>query len=193
MANNPVTAREVHIGRASRSDADAIALLHAESWRDNYRGAYSDRFLDGAVFQDRRHAWTTRLQDESSSAITLVARAGTELAGFAHTIREEDPMWGALLDNLHVAPAFKRQGVGRKLMAASARAVLKEKAGTGLYLWVLEQNTAAQDFYRRLGGVFEGKEHMEAKGGGSIIALRVAWHDLELLGAEAADHDARVR
>ena len=32
-----------------RRDANAIAALHADSWRRHYRGAYSDAFLDGDV------------------------------------------------------------------------------------------------------------------------------------------------
>jgi len=34
---------------ARASDSEAIAALHADSWRRHYRGAYSDAFLDGDV------------------------------------------------------------------------------------------------------------------------------------------------
>jgi GNAT superfamily N-acetyltransferase len=39
---------------AGPPDADAIAALHADSWRRHYRGAYSDAFLDGDVGADPR-------------------------------------------------------------------------------------------------------------------------------------------
>lgn len=38
---------------AHPADADAIAGLHAASWRENYRGILSDAFLDGEVEADR--------------------------------------------------------------------------------------------------------------------------------------------
>jgi len=54
--------------------------------------------------------------------------------------------WGALLDNLHVTYGRKRLGIGTRLLAATAQGVLDRSPGSGLYLWVLEQNTAAQAF-----------------------------------------------
>jgi hypothetical protein len=42
---------------ANASDATSVAHLHAVSWRRNYRGAYSDDFLDGDVLADRLSIW----------------------------------------------------------------------------------------------------------------------------------------
>ena len=167
----------VEIRRASSLDAAAIARLHAESWRENYRGAYSDDFLDGDVFADRRTVWSDRLQSSDPKTITLVAEQGDTLVGFAHTILDSDPIFGALLDNLHVATPVKGTGLGRALMAATADAVIASRPGSGLYLWVLEQNVAAQGFYRRLGGVFADRETSDAPGGGAVVGLRAVWDD----------------
>lgn len=49
---------------AKPSDAEAVAALHADSWRRHYRGAYSDAFLDGDVISDRFvvcFSWVTQL------------------------------------------------------------------------------------------------------------------------------------
>jgi hypothetical protein len=44
--------------RAARpDDAEKVALLHADSWRRHYRGAYADSFLDSDVVADRRSVW----------------------------------------------------------------------------------------------------------------------------------------
>ena len=43
------------------ADAPAIAALHADSWRFAYRGAYSDEYLDGPVFEDRARVWQERM------------------------------------------------------------------------------------------------------------------------------------
>jgi hypothetical protein len=67
--------------------------------------------------------------------------------GFAHTFLGQDATWGAFLDNLHVAYGLKRQGIGTRLLTLTAQAVLDWSPASGLYLWVLEQNSDARAFY----------------------------------------------
>jgi ribosomal protein S18 acetylase RimI-like enzyme len=166
---------------ALESDAEAIAALHADSWRRHYRGAYSDSFLDGDVHTDRLAVWTEQLGTPDSRRHTIVAEDGSGLIGFAHTVFYDDPTWGALLDNLHVAHGQKRRGVGRQLMVQTARAVIER--GTGLYLWVLEQNVDGQRFYEALGAKRVEEAPVSPPGGvagrlrGSPMKLRYAWAD----------------
>lgn len=167
--------------RATERDADAIAALHADSWRRNYRGSYSDAFLDGDVFANRRTVWTERLTPPRPDNYTVVVEADGELLGFAHTVFDSDPHWGALLDNLHVTHERKRSGIGARLMAEAARAVLEHRPGRSLYLWVLEPNTAAQAFYAARGGERVGSELRTSPAGDRIVALRYAWADPSVL------------
>src|SRR2546422_1092551 len=88
---------------AGPSDAEAVAGLHADSWRRHYRGAYSDAFLDADVFADRLAVWTDRLSEGRSDQCTIVAECDGAVVGFAHTALEDDERWGALLHNLHVS------------------------------------------------------------------------------------------
>ena len=163
---------------ATAHDADAIARLHADSWRRNYRGAYLDSFLDGDVLVDRLAVWTERLSEPSSNHYTIVVELDGAVVGVAHTILDDDPTWGALLENLHVAHDLKRQGAGTRLMSETARVLLSRRPSTGLYLWVLEQNTTAQDFYNARGGAaVERAVRGPFPGGGTAPALRYAWPD----------------
>jgi ribosomal protein S18 acetylase RimI-like enzyme len=167
---------------AIAADADDIADLHAESWRLHYRGAYADEFLDGDVFVNRRKVWSERLSDTRGGTSTVLAVTTSVIAGFVHTVFHNDPRWGALLDNLHVRPDMKRHGIGRRLMAEAARSVVANDASSGLYLWVLEQNVAAQSFYRAQGGT--DVERVLAgpfPGGGKAWARRYAWTDASVL------------
>src|SRR5882757_3497163 len=138
------TLPEPRLRPAISADSKAIAVLHAESWRRNYRGAFADAYLDGDVISDRLAVWSERLGEPDPRSHTVVAENDDHLIGFAHTRFEADPAWGALLDNLHVSHAAARRGIGGQLLAAAAAAVLERR--TGLYLWVLEQNVAAQAF-----------------------------------------------
>ena len=56
--------------------------------------------------------WTERLRNPDGRVRTIVAWDSARLVGFAHTVFDDHPTWGALLDNLHVSYVDKRQGVG---------------------------------------------------------------------------------
>jgi ribosomal protein S18 acetylase RimI-like enzyme len=178
----------VEYREATADDVATIAGLHAESWRRHYRGAFLDSYLDGDVVGDRVAEWTSRLAQAGPDRYTVAGFLddGT-MAGFAHTFLDADPVWGAFLDNLHVRPDLKRQGVGARLMAETARAVLGRSPSSGLYLWVLEQNTAAQAFYQAQGGrQVERQLAGPFPGGGRAYSFRYAWSDLAKLAAPAS-------
>ncbi len=164
---------------ADASDAEAVAALHADSWRRHYRGAYSDAFLDGDVETDRVREWTERLGPSQANTWTMLAEDDDGLVGFVHTVFDADRRWGALLDNLHVAHGHQRHGVGSRLLTLSAQAVAER--GTGLYLWVLQQNLNAQAFYTASGGELVERALTEPPGGlpsrlnGTPIKLRCVW------------------
>jgi GNAT superfamily N-acetyltransferase len=171
---------------AGAADAQAIARLHADSWRRHYRGAYADAFLDGDVLVDRLEVWTARLSCADDRSCTTVALA-PQLIGFAHIVFDDNAVWGALLDNMHVCAERQRHGVGSRLLTLSAAQAAERSRERGLYLWVLEQNTTAQAFYAAHGGACTGREAVTAPGGkpGSLVGapakLRYAWPQARLL------------
>jgi GNAT superfamily N-acetyltransferase len=181
----------VQLRTATSADAVAVAALHADSWRRHYRGAYDNDFLDGDVFTEREAVWTERLAAiDHDVARTILAVDDGRLVGFAHVIFDDDPAWGALVDNLHVTFDHKRGGIGTQLMVASARAVLSRPRPTGLYLWALEMNTAGRAFYRAIGGQEVTFEMSDLEGGGEAMAVRYAWPDPAALVSRAAARPA---
>ena len=188
---------ELRFRHAAVGDAEAVAALHADSWRLHYRGAYSDAFLDGDVTGYLGALWAGRLAAADPRARTILATRDGALAGFAHTALGDSGQWGALLDNLHVAHALKRQGVGRRLLALSARAVLETVPSSGLYLWVLDQNAGGRAFYAALGGESVERVTVRSLGGdpgrlnGEPLCWRIAWRDpAPLLAAGSAPASA---
>jgi len=180
---------ELQFRRAGPADAKAVANLHADSWRRYYRGAYSDDFLDGDVVADRLAVWSDRLGDPDRRRCTLLAEDG-DLIGFANTVFDDDPTWGALLENLHVADGHRRRGIGSHLLALTAEAAMERPQRTGLYLWVLEQNVDAQAFYQARGGSCVERTRVSPPGGiasrlnGSPAKLRYAWPEPAVLLAQ---------
>jgi ribosomal protein S18 acetylase RimI-like enzyme len=182
----------VRLRSAGLADAEKVARLHADSWRRHYRGAYSDSYLAGDVVADRLAVWSARLTAQSGS-LTVLAEEGDALVGFVHVVFDDDPKWGSLIDNLHVVHDRQRTGLGRRLIARAAGAVSEQAAGESVYLWVLEQNTSAQEFYRAMGGACAEKVMVSPPGGvpgrlnGSPAKLRLTWPDASRL-AEVCEH-----
>lgn len=141
---------ELTIRLADAGDAEAVAMLHARSWRSAYRGIYPDAYLDGELDEDRRRLWTARLG--GGGFRVLVAEDGATLLGFAGFAPDPHPDWGVLLDNFHVDPDRKGLGIGRILFAAGAGDVLARDTETGIHLFVYAANAAACRVYDRLGG-----------------------------------------
>lgn len=176
---------------AGPGDARAVAGLHADSWRRHYRGAFADAFLDDDVAGYLLPLWTERLATPDPRARTILAERDATLVGLAHTILDEDATWGAFLDNLHVVHGLKRQGIGTRLLALTGLAVLDWSPASGLYLWVLEQNSAARAFYAARGGACVERAEVPPPGGdpgrlnGTPIGLRYAWRDPSMLVEES--------
>ncbi len=188
MESRDIPTPEVSYREATEHDAQAIAQLHADSWRRHYRGAYLDTYLDGDVVSDRLEVWRSRLAPPRSNQYTVVAEQGGEVVGFVHTVFDHDPKWGALVDNLHVRSDLKGGGIGTALLSEAAKELLRVRPSSSLHLWVLGQNTAAQAFYEARGGIrVETEVRGPFPGGGRAVGHRYAWRDpSDLSGPEAS-------
>jgi ribosomal protein S18 acetylase RimI-like enzyme len=168
----------VRFREGTGADAGAIAVLHADSWRRHYRGAFLNSYLDGDVVADRVAEWSHRLAPPRLNQYTVVAEQDGEIIGFAHVVFDHDPRWGALLDNLHVTSGLKRLGIGTTLLSEAAQVLVEQRPSDALYLWVLEQNKAAQAFYASRGGTCVGSDlRGPFPGGGRATGYRYAWPD----------------
>jgi ribosomal protein S18 acetylase RimI-like enzyme len=159
------------IRTAKVADADAIAALHAASWRSAYRGIFKDSTLGPALDGERRAHWSGKLATMVPDDTVLIADG----VGFIAVWARGDRGFGAYIDNLHVHPERRSGGLGRRLLGEAMRRV----AGRGearAYLWVFDANTRAIDFYRRLGGniVESGFDTVD---GLDVPHSRIVWED----------------
>jgi GNAT superfamily N-acetyltransferase len=191
MRNEPMsTPSGPRFRTAQAADAEAVAALHTDSWQRHYRGAFTDAYLDSEVPEQQRRKWAEGLATPDPRARTILAELDGTVVGFAHTVLGDDPAWGALLDNLHVQYGLKRHGIGTRLMALTAQTVLADTPESGLYLWVLEQNTGARAFYTARGGECVERAAVDPPHGditklkGNPFGLRFAWRDPSVLVAE---------
>ena len=159
----------------ARTDADTIAAIHTASWRDSYRGMLRDEYLERDIESERRSVWQQRMEQLEVSHFGFIAEDDGMPVGFAFLKGVFDARWGTLLDNLHVLPGLKGQGIGRVLIEAAARETRDRYPGDPLYLWVFEKNMRARRFYARLGGREIERVIIEPPGGGKAPEWRIAW------------------
>jgi ribosomal protein S18 acetylase RimI-like enzyme len=168
------------IRTATIADADAIAALHAASWRSAYRGILKDSTLGPTLDEDRRRHWCGELAAMAPADTVLIADG----LGFIAAWAEGDAGFGAYIDNLHVHPERRSAGLGRQLLGAAMRRVA-ERGEARAYLWVFDGNTRAIEFYRRLGGeIVEGG--FEEIDGLTIPQSRIVWRDTARLAEACA-------
>jgi len=84
---------------------------------------------------------------ESEGAVTLLAEADAELAGFCIVQMEQQLGYVVTLD---VAPAMRRHGLARRLMT-EVEAKVRAAGGTAMTLHVFTGNAAAIRFYEVIG------------------------------------------
>ena len=164
---------QIIIRAARAAEAETIAAIHCESWRDAYAGVLDPEYLAGPIEADRRTLWADRLTRPAATQQVLVAKTDAhEVAGFVCLYRDHDARWGSLIDNLHVRPVLRGRSIGERLLRAAAAGLDPDRP---FHLWVFEANAGGIRFYQRLGGTAAERmpDDMPAARGAPI--LRMVW------------------
>jgi GNAT superfamily N-acetyltransferase len=163
---------------ATPQDAAAIGQLHADSWRSAYRGMLSDDYLDNRVYPKRAALWQARFSKKAQKPFfAILAEIEGQLAGFACVFPAEHPAYGSFLDNLHVVPQRTGQRIGRRLLTVVAERLLADGRRGGLYLWVIEKNLRARQFYSKAGALEVECAALSMPDGSLQKELRCYWPD----------------
>lgn len=180
---------------ATQDDCEAIAALHAASWQSTYRSILSDAYLDHDVVADRYDLWQARfakfdlrkhhvavaIDDMHGGEYTTHRSSPFGIAGFVCVLLDEEPEFGALLDNLHVAQSRHRQGIGRRLMSSAAHWVAAMQPDWAMHLWVYEANEKTVTFYRAIGGQEVDRRVIVTPAGNRAAVLRFEWRSPAML------------
>ncbi len=161
--------------KATKEDAEGIAILHTESWKNAYKGILSDEYLDRNVLKNRLETWKLRFDNPSINQFIILAEANNTLLGFVCIFRNQDTEFGSLIDNLHVKPDFKGKGIGKKLLNKASDLIFEKYKTKLMHLWVFEANTSAIGFYKKLGGKNTERSLKENPDGTKSYCFRMVW------------------
>jgi GNAT superfamily N-acetyltransferase len=138
----------VRIRRAVPEDAEALTGLHLDCWDDAYTGLVAQSILDAR--RDDVPARVERWRKALATGHTSVAEHDDGLIGFVNASPgAELPDFEIQLFALYVRAAWWGTGVGSALFDAAV-------GHRSAYLWVLEGNDRAIEFYERRGFRFDG-------------------------------------
>jgi ribosomal protein S18 acetylase RimI-like enzyme len=172
--------------RAARAgDAEAIARVRVDSWRETYRGMIPQGYLDAMKLEESRELWEKVLTAGSTAVSVLVAEHGADIVGFAsgNMLAEPKRAFGAELSAV-VRREFQRAGIGRRLVAETAIALSQRARGaTGLLVWVIGGNKGARAFFERLGAELVVEQAFQWDGM-DLVEAGYGWRALEGITAD---------
>lgn len=177
-------------GRYDEGLVDTIAAIQTQSWQHTYAGLLPADYLMHQAPAERRVTWRARLLEGAEAPLEIsLGRVDGVPAGFSCLRPESEPEYGVYLDNLHVLPAFQSYGLGKRLLAQCAARSIEGWPGRPLFLYVLDGNSQAREFYRRIGGSESAAFNDTFPGANVNLSMRrVTWTDVPALMARLAPH-----
>ena len=152
---------------ASVTEAKDIAEVQVESWRETYQGGMiPDHVLKENKIENRIPYWTHFLRNMPEKTAVYVAEfwggSPAGVVGFVLAGPEKVGLteYEGEIQALYLKKAAKGKGIGKKLMKAGAKHLLKQ----GLIrtcVWAVFENENARSFYEYMGGKPVGSRYLD--------------------------------
>ena len=152
--------RQVAYREAVPGDSPAIGDIHAQNFCANNKQPFS-----ASLSREFSELWRSRITAANDGLLVLVATDGEVIAGFVCAYGAEHSRWGSLVDNLHVSPATRNEGIGTALLQRVILWLREYYGEEAVYLLVLESNVVARSLYEKHGGLcveyFSARTHSD--------------------------------
>lgn len=154
--NSLFSVRPAHL-----DDAEAIGILHTQTWKTTYQGIVHQSFLDALESQPRIAGATRLIQNPEIDVFVLIENQSNTVVGFATLgrCREKNVDADGELYAIYILQEHQNFGGGKLLFEAGLlKAQEKYKK---MMVSVLERNMSSRKFYERLGGKCIGSDHVD--------------------------------
>lgn len=141
------------------ADAEELASVHVQAWREAYADLLPERFYDEAARESQQVRWSGLLSVEDPGERFRIARRDGQIVGFAahgpavdhqgHPPERDEQLYA-----LYVLASCYGQGVGQALLDQA----LDERPAQ---LWVAKHNPRARRFYEKNGFTADGTEQVD--------------------------------
>jgi GNAT superfamily N-acetyltransferase len=168
------------IRAATAADAQAIARVHVQAWRESYGGLMPDAMLAALSVDRSARMWMEILAGE---AIVHVVESPAGVVGFGSAGPARDALLGTTgeITSIYLLDSVKRHGLGRMLFTSLMRA-LARGGHISAGLWVLVDNHGSRRFYEALGGRI-GETRTLHRDDADLHEIAYVWSDLSWFAA----------
>lgn len=177
---------DVAIRPARAGDARGIATVHVEYWRQAYEGLVDQAVLDGLDIAELEKIWAPRLADTRRGPVssdpsgvilsTFVAEESGRIVGWASVGPGRDAGLEEMgeLAAIYIHPDAWGRAIGYQLLLRAQKELVADGFERA-YLWVMDGNDRAIDFYARNGWVLDGiTKHSDAGPAKNVPGLRMS-------------------
>ena len=141
---------EISIKSASKEDSETISNIYALSWKSAYKGLLPAKYLS----ELKNNFWTSFFQDwipNKKMQVNLISVNDIVVGAIAYCkSRDEKYSSYGEITSLYLHPDYFRKGLGTMLIDSA----IKDMLDTGYkncFLWVLDENKSARNFYENNG------------------------------------------
>jgi GNAT superfamily N-acetyltransferase len=170
--------------KARPSDAETIARIYVDAWRDTYPLMLPTRVLSGMTVEGQAARWRNAISLAAREVVYVVETDAGKILGMTSMGRARDSGLGydAEIYTLYVDPMMTGLGVGRKLLAGGF-AALSNRGHARCVIWAHAKNPA-RFFYEAMGGKLIAERTTSMVGIG-VPEVAFGWPKLALAESRA--------
>ena len=144
------------IRKAVPEDAFDYAVCHIVCWKAAYKGIISDEYLDNMSVEQMTGNTRQALSNPGIYSFYCV-ESDSKIIGrlVLCESRDEDKPDAGEIAAIYLTDKFWGKGYGREMMEFSIQEI-RRMGHNEAYLWVLEANSRARQFYENRGFSFDG-------------------------------------
>jgi GNAT superfamily N-acetyltransferase len=177
---------QLTIRKARPSDAESVARIYVESWRDTYPLILPNKLLANMSPEGQSARWRNAIAMAAREAVYVAEDDRGTIVGMTSLGRARDSGLGydAEIYTLYVDPLLTGRGIGRALLAG-AFAALADRGHTRCVIWAHAKNPA-RFFYEAMGGKLIA-ERMTSMAGAPVPEVAFGWTKLTVAEASRSN------
>ena len=187
---------EAHIRRATIDDAETIARLHVDAWRESYASLMPPEALSLLSVEEQAERWRDifrSLQGDDAGAVFLALDEADSPLGFAACGRQRSPRLAEAgfpveFSTLYLPRRAQGRGLGRAMMGVMAKHLIAAgySRASG---WVFRDYPPACRFHEALGAKRTGIDGDWTILGVTLADISYGYQDISKLAADAPPQD----
>ncbi len=143
---------------AKEKMAEKIAKVHIDTWKNAYKGIISDEYLQSLSVKQRVQKYKFR-KNLAEGQQFFALKLKREIIGLLFLIVNAggDGKNKGEISAIYLSPAHWDKGYGSQMMEYAVDYFAKQNCDE-IFIWVLEQNMRAINFYKKFGFTFDGNQ-----------------------------------